>query len=252
VVPSPEQQRLKRAIEIFLCIILPCFVMAAHYLVQPTRYDLRILAGCTPSFDNSWPSVLLVFIWPALVCVIASVYCAVSLVRLWKHRQQMSSVLSSTPGLSQARFTRLFVFASVLLLCYLPLALVAFAENLMIHLHIYSWSYIHPPDWASTISLVRPKNITFDRWAQVFTAYVLFGFYGWGDEARQTYLSALHGVRSAIAKCFEWLGLPQLQRAGTTRSVSARPSRTIEDQTSVLRMREMPHRVEATDAADRC
>lgn len=188
VIPSPRQQRVRLAIEACLCIVLPCFVMGAHYLVQKSRYYIRRFSGCTPSFDNCWATPFLIYMWPLIVCLVASVYCILSLARLSKHRRQVASVLSNTPAAAKSRFRRLFALAITLLVLYLPLTVIAFADNMSIPLHTYSWSYIHPHDWAERIILYTPVDkLSFDRWAQIITAYILFGFFGLGRDAMQMY-----------------------------------------------------------------
>ncbi|EXJ93124.1 hypothetical protein A1O3_01681 [Capronia epimyces CBS 606.96] len=192
VAPSPQQRRSRLAVEILLCIMLPVLVMAAHYLVQNDRYWLTTSAGCTPAFDTCWPTLLLIFLWPVLVCLMGSIYCALSVIRLWRHRKEMSSVLSSTPGVTSSRFLRLFALGFTLLLGYCPLAILAFAENVSIPRHRYSWAFIHPPDWAERIILVpSTERLTFDRWAQIATGFLFFLFFGLGKEATQIYHSWL-------------------------------------------------------------
>ena len=72
--PSASQRRRKIIIECLLCFGLPAYVIAIHYVVQPTRYYIFAIAGCTPSFDNSWPSIALVYIWPMALCLVGGYY----------------------------------------------------------------------------------------------------------------------------------------------------------------------------------
>lgn len=71
---KPHGQR-KLIVEGILCFGLPVYLMAIHYVVQPNRYYIFGIAGCTVSFDRSWPAIVLVFIWPVLICLMDSYYC---------------------------------------------------------------------------------------------------------------------------------------------------------------------------------
>ncbi|EXJ72198.1 uncharacterized protein A1O5_04702 [Cladophialophora psammophila CBS 110553] len=196
VTPCPRQRRVSRMIELLFCILLPALVMVGHYIVQKGRYWLRTVAGCVALFDNNWVAPFVTYGWPMVVCLIGSVYCLVSVVRLWRHRKQVSSLLSHTPGSTASRFFRLFALAFVLLAIYCPLAIFAFVQNVQVPMHMFSWSYIHPSDWSERIivvpdSALKPasQGFSFDRWAQIFTAYVSFACFGLGEDATRMYKS---------------------------------------------------------------
>ncbi|EHY60206.1 hypothetical protein ABEF92_007048 [Exophiala dermatitidis] len=196
VTASPQSRRRRLVIEVLLCIVFPTLIMAAHYLVQNDRYWIRTSAGCTPTFSPSWPTVFLIFLWPVVICLAGSVYCVLSVIRLWVHRKEMSSVLSNTPGVTTSRFLRLFALSFTLLLGYCPVAILTFDRNIRVQLHPYSWSYIHPPDWSEKIILVPdPGRLSIDRWAQIATGYVFFLFFGLGAEARQMYTRWIQKAR---------------------------------------------------------
>lgn len=74
LVPTRAQRRKQLAFDFFLSIGMPIYIMAIHYVVQPTRYYIFQIAGCMTSFDDSWPSVLLVWIWPSVLCLICVYY----------------------------------------------------------------------------------------------------------------------------------------------------------------------------------
>ena len=73
--PSMARKRRETALNILLCFGCPVYLMVIHYVVQPNRYYLFAIAGCTVSYDNSWPSTVLVFMWPPILCVLAAYYC---------------------------------------------------------------------------------------------------------------------------------------------------------------------------------
>jgi len=73
---SLAQKKRELAVNVFLCFGCPAYLMAIHYVVQPSRYYIFAISGCTASYDNSWPSIVLVFMWPPILCFLAVYYCS--------------------------------------------------------------------------------------------------------------------------------------------------------------------------------
>ncbi len=72
--PSRARRRRETALNVLFCFGCPIYLMAIHYIVQPNRYYLFAISGCTTSYDNSWPSIVLIFIWPPILCILAAYY----------------------------------------------------------------------------------------------------------------------------------------------------------------------------------
>lgn len=75
LVPSKTQRLRAVAIELFFCAGIPVLAMVAHFIVQPNRYFIIAIAGCSVSYDDSWLAILLSITWPPIICLIAAVYC---------------------------------------------------------------------------------------------------------------------------------------------------------------------------------
>ena len=191
--PSLGQRRRKWVFEVGLCVVVPAYLMIAHYFVQPFRYYVFSVEGCTPSFDNSWVSIVLIFLWPLLLCIIATIYGALAFYRLVKYRRQFAVILSSSQSsMSRSRFIRLFVLSTTLILIYLPLVIFTFRQNTSFPRHSYSWSRVHPKGWSETIVKVAGQaNGGFDRWTQIGTGFLVFPFFGLGQDAKALYRSWL-------------------------------------------------------------
>ena len=199
VAPSPRQRKISWFIELTLCVFLPIYVMIGHYMISRSRYWLRTSTGCVPTFDSNYVTPFVTFLWPVVSSLVGCAYCLVAIVRLCKHRRQMSAALAGTPGVTTSRLYRIFGFASALLAIYCPLSILAFANNERIARHKFSWSFIHPPDWSERIfalsnSVLGDQNISFDRWGQVATAYVSFAFFGLGQDAARMYKTWMEHV----------------------------------------------------------
>jgi pheromone a factor receptor len=197
---SPRQQKIRWIFELTLCVFLPVYVMVGHYFTQRRRYWIRPTTGCITTFDTNYAAPFLTYLWPLVGALIGSTYCLISTIRLCKHRKQMSSVLSRPSGATASRYSRLFAFAFTLLAVYCPISIFVFIQNVMIPMHKYSWSYIHPPNWSERIVFEQNgghnnQQISFDRWAQLATAYIIFLFFGLGQEAVQMYSSWIGQVK---------------------------------------------------------
>lgn len=68
------QRRRQIAIDCLLCFGGPIYAMAIHYVVQASRYYIFAISGCTSSFDRSWVKLVLVLIWPPILCIVDVYY----------------------------------------------------------------------------------------------------------------------------------------------------------------------------------
>ena len=75
---NPAQRQRKLILDCVLCFGLPLYMIIIHYVVQPFRYYIFAIAGCVPSIANSWPSIVLVYIWPPILCLLDAYYCGKS------------------------------------------------------------------------------------------------------------------------------------------------------------------------------
>ena len=78
---SKAQRRRQAVIDCLFCFGGSIYVMLVHYIVQPNRYYIYAISGCTSSFDNSWPKLVLVFIWPPIFCLLDAYYSGKCLLR---------------------------------------------------------------------------------------------------------------------------------------------------------------------------
>ena len=78
---SKAQRRRQTIVNCLFCFGGPIYVMLIHYIVQPNRYYIFAISGCTSSFDNSWPKLVLVFIWPPIICLVDAYYSGMCMIR---------------------------------------------------------------------------------------------------------------------------------------------------------------------------
>lgn len=71
---SKSQRRKRLALELTLCFGVALLMMPINYIIQPSRYAITSIAGCITTWSPSWPTIVLVFMWPLIFCVIAAYY----------------------------------------------------------------------------------------------------------------------------------------------------------------------------------
>ncbi|KAI9818438.1 MAG: a-factor receptor [Pycnora praestabilis] len=213
LIPSRAQRRRQLALGILFCYGCPIYRIAIHYVVQPNRYYIFAIAGCTPSVDNSWPSIVLIFIWPPVLCLVATYYSVLVIIRLHKYRRQFSQILSgSSTSLNKSRFLRLFIISVVLTVIFLPVQLYLFSVNMSFPRLPYSWDLVHGPQWWNIVMVPTGGVVEFDRWIWIASGFLLFIFFGLGKDALDMYRRAL--VSLGIAKVF-----PSLTQQANTQTL---------------------------------
>ncbi|KAL9601700.1 MAG: hypothetical protein Q9219_002311 [cf. Caloplaca sp. 3 TL-2023] len=188
IVPTQKQRYTENIITALLCFGGPIYFILIHYVVQPSRYYILAISGCTTSVDNSWPSVVLVIMWPVLLCLAATYYGLVVLFRIRKYRRDFSSVLTaSSSQLTASRFLRLFLLSFLLVLIFLPFQLYQLYLNVSSPLLPYDWNAIHGPGWMNIIMIPQHGSVPLDRWITVTLGILLFLFFGLGGDATRMY-----------------------------------------------------------------
>lgn len=174
--------------EVALCIGLPMLILLLHLVVQDTRYYIFAIAGCVPSYDDSWASVVLIHLWGPILNLIAGIYAVIVVIRLIRYRRDFSSILSaSSSSLTKSRFLRLFLMSMVLVLVALPLQIYGLIENVS-HYEFspYSWTRVHA-HWGNIILIPTFGQVTGDHWVQVSVGFAVFLFFGLGKDAMKLY-----------------------------------------------------------------
>ncbi|KAH1447683.1 hypothetical protein KXX68_003072 [Aspergillus fumigatus] len=227
LVPSIGQRWRDRLMDFSFCVIIPVIAMGTHILYQRSRYLILTISGCVNNFDQSWMSLMLAFIWPPIICLLAAFYCALTLYRLHKYRSQFGDILNSANShLNKSRFLRLFFLACVMLWTILPIQAYVVYRNLMCNLpwHPYSWSRLHGPHspWSTILKIPMHGEVFFDRWIPVAAGCTLFILFGCCHDALRLYQSAFRLL--GLGKCLS--GLRTLSQ-GTSASFTASRARLL-------------------------
>jgi pheromone a factor receptor len=193
LINQTPRQLLRRLFEYTLCFILPLYIAAAHYIIQPFRYYIFAISGCTASANENYLTIFLIFIWPPIILLLASYHAILVLIRLRRYRRDFGAILSSTSsGLNRARFLRLFCLAIILLLIFLPLQIYVFYRNVILPKDPFNFALIHNPEtWNQVITVPTFGIVIFDRWIRIALGWTVFACLCLGADAKAMYRSWL-------------------------------------------------------------
>ncbi|KAL4753004.1 hypothetical protein BDW72DRAFT_43187 [Aspergillus terricola var. indicus] len=196
LVQTKRQRWTTSFVEVLFCVLIPLLTAAMHLIYQGNRYFIFAVSGCVSSLDRSWVSFALGYVWPLVVCIIASYYCGLLLFRLRRYRSQFNEILrAANSGLSRSRFLRLFFLAFIMLLALTPIQayMVYVQVKVSMPWHPFSWSLLHGPgsSWGVIERIPTGGAVYFDRWIPVASGYTAFAFFGTGRDASRMYRSFL-------------------------------------------------------------
>ncbi|GLI75158.1 a-factor receptor [Penicillium ochrochloron] len=217
LVPSKTQRWRKRAVELLFCVVVPIIAMITHIVWQKSRYLLFSISGCVNNFDESWVSLVLAYMWPPIICLIAAYYCCLVLIRMRKYRSDFSLILrSANSRMSKSGFLRLFFLASAMLLAILPCEGYVVYYDLILSFpwHPYSWSGIHGPEWYQIAKYPTQGVVFFDRWTPIAAGFMLFIFFGFGRDATRIY--RMFFWRIGLGYCFPVFARPTDSQASAS------------------------------------
>lgn len=234
------QKQRQLAIELLLCIGAPVYMMLVHYVVQPTRYWITTVMGCVVPFDRSWPSIVLVAMWPPIFSLIVVYYSGkpqrsynvflnaneltvLTIHRIRKYRKDFSSILnSSNSNITRNRFLRLFIMSVTLIVIILPAQGYILYDAAMQIALPYSWSRVHGQYWSDILLVPTGGKVTSDRWIQIALGFALFMFFGMGHEAKEMYRKWL--LYLGLGKIFPSLRQPAKKGSNLTYSLGSNAS----------------------------
>lgn len=193
--PNPKQvdlryNRMKRnIIDVVLGVALPLINAALRILVEPSRYYVMGVNGCTSITRTAWPAIPIYFLWVPLMTLVSAIYACTFPINVtnigiivyhWHLRRQARRndwAQGINTGLSSTDFFRLVFTVMTLVLLYFPLSLFRLIQYLKINQSPYSWDSIHGPLWGIIVKEVVP-SADWTLWTYfglAFSSFLLFG-----------------------------------------------------------------------------
>ena len=239
--PSKGQKRKDLLINLVVCVGLPVYMMPMQFIVQPTRYWITTVAGCTDPVDRSWPSIVLLTMWPTVFSVVAVYYSgmfvkirndsdpdanfdAVLVIhRMRKYRKNFSSILSSSnSNLTKNRFLRLFFMSMTMIAVLFPVEIYVLYDQARQTSFSYSWDLVHSEHWGDIVLIPTGGNVAFEHWIQIVFGYIIFAFTGMGHDAQELYRKWLLYI--GLGKIFPSLRQSRHQRRNLSTSQQSNSS----------------------------
>jgi pheromone a factor receptor len=190
--------------------------------VQPHRFDILEGVGCAPVTYPTLPAYFLFYMWPQLllgtISLVFSSMFIVSLISVFDSKFSPAMILCSfyrlrrpqfvqpdlyTSALSPNRYFRLILFATIDILCNIPIGVyIIYASFHGIQLNPWiSWEDTHFNFGRVVLypALLWRQNqnavtaIEFNRWSPIACALGFFAIFGFSEEATNNYRRAFNG-----------------------------------------------------------
>jgi len=201
----------RRAVYVDLAIGMgiPVAGMILHYIPQGHRFNILEDLGCWPHTHNDWVAYVLVFIPPILIGLVSAVYGILNIIAFNKIRTQFHGFnFSGHSNLTSSRYVRLMCLAGIEVLCTVPLGCYMVYRNSQgnaIRPWI-SWDSVHwrfsrvdqTPAIVWRSNAINAGTLELSRWLCVVCALIFFGFFGFADEARKNYRSAIQSITKRV------------------------------------------------------
>jgi pheromone a factor receptor len=71
---TPTQRRRRHMVDALCIFALPIIQLPLHYVVQYNRYSIIAVYGCGDILDGSWPTIVLMSMWPLLIGILNCYY----------------------------------------------------------------------------------------------------------------------------------------------------------------------------------
>ncbi|KAI5887488.1 uncharacterized protein SCHCODRAFT_02638258 [Schizophyllum commune H4-8] len=199
--PGPNSRRNTVSIEILFCIVIPVLYMLLHFIVQDQRFSIAADIGCVASIHPSSPSLILMWLPPAIECVAAFALSCIAV----HHATRLPSTLldehlSTRTPISSGLLLRNLCFASTA--CSLVVIAVLFGVFSPTVVQWSSWASVHAH--MSEVSIIHGSEAQAAEvmwWiASVVTFLWLLCFVAFGSERREIVQSVRDRVRGVFSR----------------------------------------------------
>ncbi|PSN71205.1 STE3-domain-containing protein [Corynespora cassiicola Philippines] len=187
---SRSNRRREKLLEIFFGVVYPCIMMITYYIVQPIRYFVFGIVGCTIAFDDSWPTLVVNYMWGPITILVGAYWAVVLLYRLHRYRSEFGRLVAANNS-TTSRFLRLMIMALIIIIACTSYSLFIFYRFASDLASTYDWDVVHGPRWNTYIQVPSNGSVSYDRWGHVIIGYLAFIVLGTGSDALYTYRKML-------------------------------------------------------------
>lgn len=201
--PGPRSFK-KIATDLGISLATPIVVMALNYIVQSRRYVIFQYSGCQNTMQPSWPTVVIYSMWLVIWSLIGVIFSVMIVLTYFQKRKDVRDILRCTnSGLNLARFAKLLIFCSMVVLVMFPLSLYLFTANLTSLSPHFDFSFVHSKAIWGIITYLPLNEPYFICWIYLGLSYMVFIFFGLGTDSIEMYLSWIQAI--GLGKVVEWI-----------------------------------------------
>jgi len=209
VTVTKAEKRRAVMVDSLIGLGLPIVAVILAYIVQTRRFDIFEEIGCYPATLNTALSLVLISSLPIILGCITAVYCSLNIWHFWRKRQTMKALLqASTGSINLSRYIRLMILCGIDIVCTIPLGAWGLYNQMTLDVVVPwpGWKAVHANGslvgqipsalWRSDQNSITALELT--RWSSVMCAIIFFIFFGFADEAKRNYSSALRSVAKRV------------------------------------------------------
>ncbi|KIJ11136.1 hypothetical protein PAXINDRAFT_171927 [Paxillus involutus ATCC 200175] len=213
--PDKHDKRRELWIDLAIGLGFPCLIMALQYVVQGHRFNIIEQIGCYPATYDTAPALIVVNMWPVAIGLISAVLAVFTFRAAYYQKALLDEYLRTSCDISANCYWRLMALCATEICCTVPCGVAAIVLSTM-HGQVQpyiSWSNVHADFsrvwqyptvvWQSSPTMAAGVELT--RWLYILCALVSFGFFGLGEEARESYWYALRVTAHAGRFLFGWV-----------------------------------------------
>lgn len=170
---------------------VPVFIiMPFQYLVMTNVYSIIPGFGCMPEFDESWLSLLVVFMWWPVLLFLTLVLAIIMGIMIHRKREEISESLNDNSSRSSERtFIKLYIVAAVLIAIYFPTQLIFVIRYVPLRYGSFQFALEKNKEWVvpTLYHTSDDPQIQFEPWAYIAINFLMFLFYGANTDAQKSY-----------------------------------------------------------------
>ncbi|ODV60784.1 Ste3p, partial [Ascoidea rubescens DSM 1968] len=186
----------KNLIFLTICWAQPILIISLSYIVYTMRFAIFKFNGCIAAHSATWPTIVIIIMWPLIWSIIGIILSSLTLFRYFKNRKDAKDIFHCTKsGLTVAKFIRSILFCFLTLFILTPILVIYFIENFNIY-DSYDWDKVHDKLMWSLSFYRSIDQPIYDRYVLSVLCYLAFIIFGLGKETHSKYKALL-----------KWIGL---------------------------------------------
>ncbi|KAF5378593.1 hypothetical protein D9615_007162 [Tricholomella constricta] len=208
VTVTKAEKRRAIMVDLAIGLGLPILEMILQYIPQGHRFDIFEDIGCYPFTYMTPVGIALVSVPPVAIGCVSAVYSILSIRAFAKRQAQFKELLSSNNNLSTNRYLRLMMLAGIETALTVPLGIYAIYQNSVVgqiapwkgwadtHLGFSRVDQVPAIVWRNQPGWERALEMT--RFFVILCAFIFFAFFGFAEEARKNYRTAVQSVAKRV------------------------------------------------------